>query len=264
MAIARGNYPKALDYYRQAEEILDTHGKEGETSYSLLGQARALSRLGDYTGATRPVRQALALREGRDDAVGEALARLAVAKNYLDIGQPDAAMEQARQAHFQLNLISATEHLADADSLLGRIHVSQRRHDAGRRRFEAARKLHMAEGDAQAAAIDLAGLLEIALAVEDTQTVRRHTTDLKNELPELPSSDLSDTLSYRLYLGLEFLTSTGLNVGNPLSYLERAYRGVLDKAEHLSHEQRQRYLFQIPHNQAILAAATDKGLAAAG
>lgn len=264
VAVARGHYPQALDYYREAEEILEAHGKSGETGYSLLGQARALSRLGDYTGATRPVRRALALREGRDDTAGEALARLAVAKNYLDIGQPDVALEQARKAHFQLNLISAGEHLAGADSLLGRIHLSQRRYDAAGRRFEAARKVHQTEGDAQAAALDLAGLLEIALATGDAQTVRRHTTDLKNELPDLPSSDLNDRLSYRLYLGLEYLTATGLNVGNPLPYLERAYRGVLDKAEHLSHEQRQRYLFQIPHHQAILSAATDKGLAAAG
>ena len=263
VAVARGNYPQALDYYREAEEILEVHGKPGETSYALLGQARALNRLGDYTGASRPVRSALALREGRDDTVGEALARLAVAKNYLDIGQPDVALEQARKAHFQLELISTGEHLAGADSLLGRIHLSQRRYDAARRRFKAAREVHRAEGDAQAAALDLAGLLEIALAVEDAQTVRRHTTGLKNELPDLPSSDLNDRLLYRLYLGLEYLTATGLNVGNPLPYLERAYRGVLDKAEHLSHAQRQRYLFQIPHNQAILSAATDNGLAAA-
>ena len=89
---------------------------------------------------------------------------------------------------------------ADADSLLGRIHLSQRRHDSAKRRLDNARQAHEEAGNLPEAAFDLAGLLEIALGQEDTRAVRKHTTDLKNLLPELPSSDLSDTLSYRLYL----------------------------------------------------------------
>ena len=124
--MAQGRYPVALDYHLKAQELLENHGKGAETSYGHLGVAQALSRMGDFTGATAHVRKALALREGRDDTEGEAIARLAVAENYLQIGRLNTALEEARKAHFQLSLVSAEGHLADAEALIGRIHVGHR------------------------------------------------------------------------------------------------------------------------------------------
>ncbi len=263
VAIARGHYPTALERYSEAQRLLEEHGKAADASYALLGVAKAMSRMGDYTGATGPVRRALALRMDRDDAAGVAIAQLAVAQNYFDIGQPDAALERAREAHFQLSMISDEGHLADAEALIGRVHLSRRHHDRAKTRCQAAADRHRAEGDLEGTALDLSSLLAIALAEGDTGAVRQHTTELKNLLADLPSSDVGDHLSHRLYQGLDHLTAAGLKVGDPLTYLDKAYQGVLEKAGHLSHEQRHRYLFQIRDNQEIVTEATEKGLAGA-
>ncbi|MDH3743943.1 MAG: tetratricopeptide repeat protein [Acidobacteriota bacterium] len=263
VAIGRGHYPAALEYYREAQQLLEEHGKAADASYALIGVAKALNRMGDHTGATGPVRKALELRQDRGDSAGVAIAQLAVARNYFDIGRPDTALELARKAHFQLSMLSAEGHLADAEALIGRVHLSRRRYDRAKTRCTTAADLHRSEGDLEGAALDVSGLLEIALAEGDNESVRRHTTELKNLLNDLPPSDVGDLLAYRLYQGLEHLTAAGLKVGDPLTYLSKAYKGVLQKAEHLSHEQRQRYLFQLRNNQEIVAEATEKGLTGA-
>jgi tetratricopeptide (TPR) repeat protein len=264
VAMNAGNYPQALDYYREAEKILEEHGKEGEVSYPLLGLARTLSRLGDSTSATKPVRRALKLREGRDDVAGEAIARLAVARNYLDIGKPDTALEEARKAHFRLSMASAEGPLADAEEVLGKILLNQRQLGEAKQRFTIALEKHRARNDKKASAFVIASLIEIGLAEENTDDIRNYTAELKNALKEFPHPDLSELLDFRIYRSLVWLASQGHKVGDPTSYLESAYREVLRKAQHLDHELRHRYLFQMAENQAIVEAATRLGLEADG
>jgi tetratricopeptide (TPR) repeat protein len=260
VASAVGNYPQALEYYKEALVVLDEHGREDEIGFALLGAARTLSRIGDYNSATRPVRRALALREGRDDETGEAIARLAVARNYMDIGRPDTALEEARKAHFQLSMVSAEAPLAEADEVLGRIHQSQRRFEDARRRLESALSRYDAQHDSSSAAFVIGTLLEVCLALEDADGIRSYTTKLKNSLKDSASADLREVLHFRLFQGLEWLASQGHKVGEPTSFLEQAYRSVLRKAGHLEHDERQRFLFQVPEIRAIVEAATRRGL----
>ncbi len=74
--------------------------------------------------------------------------------------------------------------------------------------------------------------------------------------------DLSEILDFRIYRGLEWLSENGFKVGNPASFLARAYQSLMGKAENLTQDLRQRYLFQIPANQEIVNTATRKGLTA--
>jgi tetratricopeptide (TPR) repeat protein len=257
---AVGNYPKALEYYQEAQEVLEENGGEGEVSFALLGAARTLSRIGDFSSATGPVRRALSLREGRDDATGEAIARLAVARNHLDLGRADIALEEARKAHFQLSMISAEVPLAEADKLLGRIHLKQRRFEDARRRLEGALARYRTQQDRSSATFVIASLINVCLSLEDEDGIRRYTTELKNVLNDSPPADLREVLHFRLFQGLDWLASQGHKVGHPTSFLEKAYRSVLRKAAHLTHEVRQRYLYQVPEIRAIVEAATRKGL----
>ncbi len=256
-----GKYPQALDYYRQARRILEEHGKRWDVSFSLLGLARAYGRIGDFTAATKPVRVALEIREGRDDTVGEAIARMAVAGNYLDLLQLDAALEEARKAHFQLTMSSAEEHLAACERLLGRIHLARRQSGESRRRLEEAlKRFHSIDRPGDATFV-LADLIEACIAEEDADGLRTFTADLKNLLTKKPPEDLGQILDLRIYCGLEWLAARGSKVGDPASYLSRAYRSLMHKAELLDHEQRQKFLFQIPANREIVDLATQKGLA---
>ncbi len=262
VSLGLGNYPQALRFYREAEGILEEHGRESELGSALLGVARVLTRLGDFTAASRPAKRALDLHRGRDDVGDEAVARLAVAKSLLNLGQPESALGEARQAHFQLSMLSLEEPLADAEELLGRIRFGQRKFEEARSRFETALGLHRKQGDAKACGFDQAWLLETALALDDDPAIRKFVADLKSTMTDLGEFDLSEILSFRLYRGLDWLREHGRKVGDPLPYLERAYRQVLRKAGHLEPAQRHRFLFQIPDNQAIVEIATRQGLSA--
>src|SRR5262249_62015669 len=79
-----GRCPRALAAFGEAQPVLAEHGEEGEESFALLGLGRTLSAIGDFTGAAAPLRRALALREGKADMVGEAIARLAGAASRPD------------------------------------------------------------------------------------------------------------------------------------------------------------------------------------
>ena len=83
---------------------------------------------------------------------------------------------------------------------------------------------------------------------------------LKNALKGTSPVNLREILHLRLYRGLEWLANAGHKVGNPNLFLERAYRSVLRKAGHLTHEVRQRYLFQVPEIREIVEASTRLGL----
>ena len=56
-----------------------------------------LGLLGDHLAATKPLRQALEAREGRD-VIGEALARLDLAANQLELANFGDALAEARDA----------------------------------------------------------------------------------------------------------------------------------------------------------------------
>ncbi len=263
VATAQGLYPQALEYYRQSLDLFKKHSKTGDDSYALIGLARAYGRIGDFHAATKPARRALELRTNRYDIAGEAVARLAVAMNYLDLGQSDSALEEARKAHFQLTLSSEPSQLAETEMTLGMIHLRQGRYSDARLRFEKAlehfRELHKP----LETTLVLAYLVEVGVAQEDAEAIRMFTTELKNELNENPPPDQGEILDFRVYSGLQWLSKNGFKVGNPSAFLARAYKSVMSKAENLNQDLRQRYLFRIPANQEIVDSATREGLTTA-
>jgi tetratricopeptide (TPR) repeat protein len=258
--LARGHYPQALAAYEQAYELLVEHGKPTDVSYTLMGVGRTLSLLGDYTAATKPLRRALKLRAGRDDVAGESIAQLEVAKNYLHLGRPDAALKEAREALFRLELLSLPGPTADAEALLGRIHLAQRQYERSRKHLATALATHRSLDLAAPSAFDLAWLLDVALGSDDAESVRRYAIDLKALVDRADRMDMAERLQLRMFRGLEYLGEHGHKVMGARVHLETAYREVLRKAAHLEPEDRHRFLLQIEDNQAILDAAARLGL----
>ena len=260
VALAQGHYPRALEAYQQAYELLLEHGKPTDVSYTLMGVGRALTLLGDYTAASKPLRRSLKLRAGRDDVAGESIVRLEVAKNYLHLGQPDAALKEAREALFRLELLSLPGPTADAEALLGRIHLAQRQHEVARKHLATALATHRSLALEAPAAFDLAWLLDVALGSDDAESVRRYAVDLKALVDRVDRLDMGERLQLRMFRGLEYLSERGHKVVDARSHLEIAYREVLRKASHLEPEARHRFLLQIDDNQAIVDAAARLGL----
>lgn len=258
---ALGNYPQALSCYREAQNTLEIHGGDEDRAFPLLGLGRALNSLGDYTSASRPLRQALALREGKDDIAGEAVARLAVAENHLFLGQLDRAQEQTTRALFQLNLLSRKALLADAEQLLGRIRTRSRQFESAQRHLRNALALHREKDNRLATATDLGHLVKLALTERNDDDVARYTLALQEAIAELARPELVEQLHFRMYEALEWLRSRGQSVTvEPLPSLEKAYREVFRKASHLEPELRHHFLFQISEYRDILSAAARAGL----
>lgn len=261
LAMRLGRYSEALDSYLEAGTLFEEAGDDVETSFAYLGIGRALSRLGDFAAAASPLRRALALREGREDAVGEAIARLAVAENHLDLEQLDAALREARKAHFDLRLAGKHPALGEAEQLLGRIQLHARHLAEAVRHLSAALEIHRQQGDDEAVALDLAWGLEAALTQRREEEVRRLTGELEAAATTCRVAARREVLEFRLFRGLEELSG-----GRPDSqeearrHLRRAYRELMRKTGHLTPDLRHRFLFQIPDHQEIVDAATRCGL----
>ncbi len=258
--LALGNYPSALENYREAQEILGEHGAEEDVGFPLLGLGKVLNRLGDYTAASGPLKQALALRQGKDEVAGEAVARLAVAENHLFLGQHDQALAEATEAHFKLNVISRKSLLADAELLLGRIGLQQRRFSSVQEHLASALASHREVGDAESVGFDLAMLIRLAVNTEEVEDARRWSEQLLQHLRELSRAQLLEEIQFGLYRGLTWLRERGEEAADPLPNLQAAYREILRKASHLEPQRRHHFLFQIAEHREILEAATRAGL----
>ncbi|MGE0639636.1 MAG: tetratricopeptide repeat protein [Thermoanaerobaculia bacterium] len=260
VALARGDAPSALAYFEEARELLANDRSEAEEAFALVGVGRAMNRLGDVAGAAPVLRRALALREGRDDTMGEAIARLAVAENLLLLDQPDNALAEARKAHFSLSLLPAGEPLADANQLLGRIQSRLRRYEAALAHFDEAADLHEALGKSAGRLTDLAHRIEAEIGRARAEGVRTTYEQLQREMERLPLAPSRELLDFQLYLAAEWLETKFKERLAPVKHLEKAFDELMRLTAFLESSKRQRFLFQVPLNRAIMEAATRKDL----
>ena len=258
--MALGNYPQALRSYREAQDLLEKHGSDIDRAFPILGLGKALDRLGDYTAAGQSLREALTLREGKDDIAGEAVARLAVAENYLLLGQLDKAQEDATKALFQFNLLSRKALLAEAEQLLGRIQIRLRLNDSARRHLQTALELHRQKGNQRSTAFSLAYLLKLALIEEKADETSRLTAELHEVLNKLARPELQEQLHFQLYQSYRWLAEQGDSQADPKPFLDSAYREVFRKASHLNPDLRHQFLFQISEYREILEEGSRAGL----
>jgi tetratricopeptide (TPR) repeat protein len=256
-----GRFPEALASYQQAEELFTRLEDDEERSYALLGTGLALSRIGDFAGASSPLRRALLLRERAANRVGEAVARLAVGENYLNLKQLDSALAEARRALFDLELLPGRSSVAaDARQLVGRVLLALRRYDEASRILAEALSEHRRLGVLEAAALDLAWSLESALARQDDTEAQQLLDELDQVLRERASIGQREVLEYRMFRARRRLGQGADGERKFMRHLRRAYQELLRKASYLDQEKRHFFLFQVPEHQAILAAASEHGL----
>jgi len=260
VALQQGNAPDALDHYREAVEIGVANGLEGEEALAQLGVGRALTRLGDFVAASQALRRGLALRQGRDDALGEGVARLEVAENYLHLDQVELALREARRAHFDVGLLGDESVLADAEQLLGRISLRQQHVAAAAVHFAEAERLHRATGRDQAVLSDLSLSLRAALAGGEIGAVGRAFDALASERRRWPQVPASEPFELDLYRGARWLNDCYAREIDALPYLRRAYSELMRRTAFLEPSLRQRFLFQVPEHQAIVDAAGAEGI----
>jgi len=260
VSLARGRYPQALEHYLEAEKMARETGHEGEIAFALRGVGRALTRLGDFTAAAPPLRRCLEIRERGEDVIGEAVARLEVAENYLLLNNPAEALEAARKAAFRLNLLGGSAALGDAERLLGRVQAHRRRLDVARKHFLTALDLHLRNEAHQAAAFTRAGLIRIELSQDRQEELVPLVRDLATFVERSHYPELGERLDFQLYQALQRLQASVEGAREPLFYLRRAYQRLMDKTGHLAPDMRNRFLFQIPDHEAIVGAATKEGL----
>lgn len=256
-----GNYPQALSHYERAVATLEEDA-EDELGYALLGLGSTLAALGQFTSAGLPLSRALELRKNSGHAgIGEALARLRLAENHLQLERVDLAIADARRAHFALSLLEQTPVLGDAERLLGRILLKRRQADEARARFEAAERVHSEHGQWEELVADRACLLQVALAEGDRERIELLVRRLEDNLSNPPLPTRRELYEFRLFEGLEWLEQHGFQPpAPPLRYLRRAYQELMRKTAYLAPDQRAPFLLQVPQHEAIVDAATRHGL----
>ncbi len=267
VSMAIGDYSKALKFYREAQGIIAEHGGDpDELGFANLGSGRALGHLGNHAEATKLLRRAFEARSGRDDVVGEAIARLDLATNQLNLGKTTKALKEARQAHFQLSLVPETSLLGDAEQLLGRILLQQRQESDARLHLAEAQRIHRQHGDRTSATIDSAWLLELALQRGDKEAILNHSANLQELLKDLPYPPAGEMLYFRLYRAFDWLLEHKVEVAEnePLKYLRRAYRELMRKTGFLAPELRHSFLYQIREHQEVVDAAAEHNLSLPG
>ena len=257
--LAQGAFVKAIELYKTAREHLLAFGAPGEVTYALLGLARTYNRLGDPEAAAPLVRESLDLRSSLDDQVGEALAGLAMAETHLQLGQLDQALKEARRASFRLALLDQQRYVGDAEQLLGRIQLQLRQPSRAVTHLQQAFAAHRQCGHVRDATFDRAWLLEAALALDDSAAIEQHCADLGRVLSTIRYPESGEIIDLRLFRGLRWLEARGRAVGDPLAPLRRAYQALLAKTEHLETAMRNRFLFRVPDNRAILDFAAELG-----
>jgi len=261
VALALGDFPKALERYLEAEEVLDAHGEEGEVSYALIGQGRALGSLGDHTGATRPLRRALDLRRGKDDIAGEAIARLEAAVNDLELGKLAEGLAEAREAAFRLQLTPASDQVAQAEQVLGRALLAQRQFDEAREHLLEALKIHREFDDSSAAAADHSWLIELGLRESDRYTISSHALALAELLAEIDYPTAGELLYFRLYRGLDWLREHGEPAAEPREALRRGFAELMRKTAFLDARLRNTFLHNVREHRELLEVASRHQLA---
>ncbi|HVS62765.1 MAG TPA: tetratricopeptide repeat protein [Thermoanaerobaculia bacterium] len=257
--LAQGAFVKAIELYKTARDHLLAFGAPGEVSYALLGLARTYNRLGDPEAAAPLVRESLDLRSSLDDQIGAALAGLDMAETHLQLGQLDQALKEARRASFRLALLDQQRYFGDAEQLLGRIHLQLRQPSRAVTHLQQAFTSHRQCGHVRDATFDRAWLLEAALALDDSVAIERHCADLGRVLSTIRYPESGEVIDLRLFRGLRWLEARGRAVGDPLAPLRRAYQALLAKTEHLETAMRNRFLFRVPDNRAILDFAAELG-----
>lgn len=263
VALAAGNYPEALHWLRQAEGEARRSGELADLAYAEYGLGRTLARLGDHAAAAGKLRSSQELRRQIGDREGQSLTQLAVADNTLQLGQPRPALAEAQEAAFHLSLLSPSGIVGDAQQLLGRIYLAQRKDNEARRHFREAVALHRKHHDPTAVAFDNACLLRLALEWPVREEVEPLVEAIAGFLETHPYPDMGERLDFVLFHALDGLAArgqTGGRIDGRREYLERAFGVLMRKTNFLDPELRHRFLFQVADNDAILRAATEHGL----
>ncbi len=267
VALAQGNFPESLARFEEARHLLASEKAEAEEAFALIGVGRSLLKLGDFAAASPVLRRALELRAGRDDAIGEAIARLALAESLLLLDQVEGALAEARRALFALSLVPVSEAQGDAEQLLGRVQLKLRRPEVAIVHLEEAARLHRELGKGQSLLADLAHRVQAEIAGGSPGGVVAAYRALATERERSRSAASAELFDYSLFLAAEWL---GRKPGafhpppDPRPHLERAYRELVRQTAFLEPAMRQRFLFQVPVNRAIVEAATRLDLPLAG
>lgn len=267
VSLAAGNAPQALDWFRQAEAEARRGDLPADLAYATYGLGRTLARLGDFAAAAPKLRTSLEIRDRIGDKEGQAISQIALAEALLGLGQPRTAEEVAQEAAFHLSLLASSGTVGDAEQLLGRIQLAQRKTSEARRHFQSAMVEHDKHHHATSLAFDRSWLLQLAQEWPSREEIEPLVEKIVGYLETHPYPDLGERLDYRVFAALDALAKKGVSspwVGQRDKYLERAYNALMRKTGYLDAELRHRFLFQVPENDAILTASSERGLTDGG
>lgn len=259
VALARGDFPAALKLFREARDILGDE-IESELADAFVGMGRALGHLGDSAAATHYLRRAVEIREPRGNVTAEQVARCYLARNLLDLGQLDPALEQARRAYMRLYVLPSSSHFADASLLMGQVLFQTKQLKEAQDHFEDAKRILNRCQLPSREAIATSWLLRLGLEQGDQSTVQRYATELDALFTSLENPIRKELVLYRLFLAFVWLRERGAPAREPVEYLRRAHRELMRKLGFLEPKMRHQFLFNVRDHEELLNVAVEYDL----
>ncbi len=257
----RGNFPTSLARYREAEALMPSSRNRTDHAWILTGKGRVLLRLGDFHGANKLLREALQLRESEGDEVGMAIVGTSLAEVLLELGQIEAAQAEARRALFALCLSGIVEAEAEAERVLGRILIKQRRSGEALPHLEQAAEIARSVGDQGLLLEALTGKLQAAIALEETCAIGEGYRELLAVRQGLPPNYFTISADLALAQAAERLLQEDSSFQPASNHLAAAYSELMRETGYLADPTlRQHFLFQVPAHTVLLEAARQKGL----
>ncbi len=260
--LAVGNYSQALALYHEALETLEDAPDPAERAFPLVGIGKTRSRLGDFAGATAPLKMALELRKRRSDKLGVEISKLTLAQNDFDLGHTERSLQEVRLALFRLVMIGSRRYHADAESLIGQLLLHQHKPKEALERLKDATTLHQQTRATNPALFDEVHSLAANIALGQVEEIAVRSQVLAERLAIAPYPELGERLDLGLYDAWKALSVLDRRRGGDVSVpIRRAFLELCRKTAMLEPERRNRFLQQVPSNRRILRLAQEEGLA---
>ena len=260
--LAVGNYSQSLALYHEALDVLEEAPDPAEQAFPLVGIGKALARLGNFAGATAPLKMALELRKRRSDKLGIEISKLTLAQNDSDLGHSERALQETRLALFRLVMLGSSRYRGDAESLIGQLLLQQNKPKEALERLKDAATLHHQARAAHAALFDEAHALTASISLQRVESIAIRARSLAERLTIAPYPELGERLDLKLYEAWKALESLNKRRGGEASVpIQRAFLELCRKTAMLEPERRNRFLQQVPSNRRILRHAQEEGLA---
>ncbi|HET8524977.1 MAG TPA: tetratricopeptide repeat protein, partial [Thermomicrobiales bacterium] len=253
---ARGAYSTGVEHAHRALNLAREGNLTRQEGEALVAVAYYHVELGNYEAALAFYQSAMECQRAEKDFRGEAVSLLNIGLCHIEIGHFNDALGPLEQALRFGERTHRPRTQAAALTYLGFLHEGNEQWSRAAACYAAARQLRLGADQRQLAVDALAGVVRVALATGDDDTVRQDADQLLDWL----SAHGTDGIEYpiRVYLTLVHAFRALDDQEQASAALAEGLRVLRVRAEQISDaDLRRSFLERVPFNRALMTLATE-------